>query len=423
MPAASLLPAAALLQLNRLAVRTGLRPRADGWRRAAGLVLRAPRSTFILSAFGLNLWSDAPRTTPAPLADSQAHFAKRFDTFLRSERSSHIRIARARHEDRAQPHTEPSCTLAFQPWLDGPDRFAPPSAWADGSPAPSQAQTPTHAPLLSAVARIGPASHADLWLRVNHVGADGVPMQDLLTSLERAWGLSEDVLFPTPADFPPRTLPCEGCPESDVAHTQFFLDFAPLLAWRKAANATLPEPMTVSAAILWRLAQLPPFRALHLGTTAEVEAVDALAPGVGVVVTRPADFAARDPHSSSDSTRALAAYVRDFNRQLALTRKRQSPSCKSLDAAAHLPPRLARTLLHHALENVPTSFGTLALTMLKDAKVFGAPIAERGHPHGFIAIGSLNLPTRDGQRVGCVTIKGKPSIVSAYPELITEAMR
>ena len=61
--------------------------------------------------------------------------------------------------------------------------------------------------------------------------------------------------------------------------------------------------------------------------------------------------------------------------------------------------------------------------MLRDAKVFGAPIGDVGHPDGFIAIGSVALPTRDERKVGCVTVKGPASRVCNYPALLEAAVR
>jgi hypothetical protein len=79
-------------------------------------------------------------------------------------------------------------------------------------------------------------------------------------------------------------------------------------------------------------------------------------------------------------------------------------------------------LLKYALESDPRAFGTMGLTILKDAKVFGAPLGDAGHAHGFIAIGRMALPTSNGQRVGCVTIKGPRHRIERYPELIREAI-
>ncbi len=46
--------------------RLGIRAPIDGWRRDVGLVLRGEESTYHLSAFGLNTWSDEPQPV-APL--------------------------------------------------------------------------------------------------------------------------------------------------------------------------------------------------------------------------------------------------------------------------------------------------------------------------------------------------------------------
>ena len=129
---------------------------------------------------------------------------------------------------------------------------------------------------------------------------------------------------------------------------------------------------------------------------------------------RPSDYARRP--------NGLIDYVREFNRQVELTRTRRSSGARTLDACAHLPPRLANSLLRYALEHDDRAFGTMGLTILKDAKVFGAPLGDAGHAAGFIAIGSMALPTSGGRAVGCVTIKGTRARVEAYPGVIREAV-
>jgi hypothetical protein len=62
----------------------------------------------------------------------------------------------------------------------------------------------------------------------------------------------------------------------------------------------------------------------------------------------------------------------------------------------------------------------MAVTILKDARVFGAPVATVGHPFGFIAIGSVGLPTSNGSKVGCIMAKGPRDVVSEYPRLLRE---
>ena len=151
-----------------------------------------------------------------------------------------------------------------------------------------------------------------------------------------------------------------------------------------------------------------------MGSTVEVGPVAGLAPGVGVVVVRPESYAA-DPGG-------LKRYVRDFNRQVELTRGRASAGCKTLDALAFAPARIATTVLYDALHRGGAAFGSLGLTMLKDARVFGAPSAGEPHANGFIAVGSMALPTAGPRRVGCVWAKGPPDRVADYPAVVQEAV-
>ncbi len=409
----SALPAGiALLLGNKLMLRVGLRRRVDGWRRGAGLVLRGEAATFVLSAFGLDIWSDVERPVAPSVAASQEHFAGRLACFLAGEADCHVCVRRGTLEDCAEPCGGPSYSLGFEDRPDGPARFVPPGNWA-GEDHLQRSEASTDL-LLNVVGRIGRGGGGDVWLCINHVGIDGVAVQEMLSRLEAAWGIAEDVVYPTPDSFVPHAelRPCAG--REGLAQVQAFMDFGPLLEWRKTENARLPEAMTLSAAILWCLARQPAFAGICMGTTVDVPPIDGLGRGVGVVVVRPADYRQRKD--------GLVQYVQDFNRQLELTRRRASESCSTLDAAALIPPGLAARLLRHALQG-DRAFGSMGLTLIRDAKVFGAPMGDFGHPDGFLAIGNVAIPAGDGRKVGCITIKGPAAKISGYPTLVQEAIR
>lgn len=410
---AGLITAAGMLMLNRALLHVGLRSRVDGWRRATGIMLRAEASTFVLSAFGLDAWSDARPSHLPEESQTRRHVAERLANFLRAESACHVMIVAGDDEDRLVRTQHPTYTLGFDDSPKGPARFIVPRDW-QGEPQGSIPREPNCLPLLNLICRLHEDGRVDLWARVNHVGADGVPMQEMLSRLEQQWGGSADVRYPTPNDFESHAVarPLEG--RADLAEIQSFIDFSPLLAWRKQANVGLPAPMTLSAAVLWALAHRPELEDLVMGTTVEVAPQANLDRGVGVVALRPADYLHKP--------RGLASYVADFNRDMEWTRQRISGSCRTLDAAAHLPPGQAAILLRHALNHKPRAFGSLALTMLKDARVFGAPIAETGHPAGFIAIGSVSLASDDGRTVGSITVKGPPAVITKYPRIIQDAI-
>lgn len=399
-----------LVLANRALIGLKLRQRKDGWRRGAGLVLRDQPATYVLSAFGLDAWSDDRANRNSDRAATEAHVSARLTNFLADARECHVRVTRNGLEDRAEGCDRSTYTIAFQPWVDGCERFVRPDEWAD------RARDDGTRDVLNLVARIASNGACDLWFRINHVATDGVPMQEMISRLESQWGTVGPVVFPTPEEFAPHVRPrsCPSATRGDLCEMQTFVDFSPLLAWRKRMNATLSEPMPISAALKWALASQAELAKVIIGSTVDVPALKHLGRGVGVVVIRAGDY----PRNAA----GLAAYVREFNRQIELTRTRRNGGAKTLDACAHVPPRLASTLLRHALEHDPRAFGTMGLSILKDAKVFGAPLGDAGHADGFIAIGSVALPASDGRRVGCVTIKGPRGRVEGYPKIIRDAM-
>jgi hypothetical protein len=375
-------------------------------------VLRGEAASFVLSAFSLDLWSDMAQRPPSPDEQStRQHLCDRLGTFLSGEPDSHVHVRRTALADHAARCDGPSYTVAFQPWIEGAERFVRPNCWAGKDCSRPSTNGTVHA-LLNIISRVRPDGlAADIWVRANHIGIDGVPLQDIVSRLESAWGTNGQVLYPTPEEFAPFTGPRECAGRAGMAEIQAFIDFTPLLAWRQRENARLAQPMTITAAILWRLARHPAFASTFIGTTVEVPAVDGLGRGVGVVVVRPANYANRRD--------GLAHFVLDFNRQISLTKQRRSAGCQTLDAAARIPAPLATALLRHALCG-DRAFGSMGLTMIRDGKVFGAPLGDVGHDNGFMAIGSVTLPANDGRRVGCLTVKGPPAAIARYPALLGE---
>jgi hypothetical protein len=128
------------------------------------------------------------------------------------------------------------------------------------------------------------------------------------------------------------------------------------------------------------------------------------------------------PNEYFDRPDGLARYVSDFNRAVALTRRRKTRHCRTVDAAAYIPPRLVRAILFHGLSRKHRAFGKMGLTIIRDAKVFVAPLGDCGHPGGFIAIGDVALPCEGGGKVGCVHVKGPECMIANYAILIRQAI-
>lgn len=410
---ARILAASSLVLANRVLLRLRVRPRRDGWRRAVSVALREEPSTFVLSAFGLA--SEVPGEPARTDGQRQAFVAARLRAALVNEPAMRVRVRAGRYEDVPEAAPAAEYTLAFQDWIESPLRFVRPDRWDGVRSNVDHGGGNDTAPVCNIVCRTHPAHGVDLWIRFNHIAIDGAEAQDIITRLAAALGPVRSVLFPTYDEFA-RYAGVWSAGRANASETQGFFDFAPLLAWRKRENADLASPMTVAAAMIWNLAQCPEFGSLYFGTTVDTPAQPGtrLARGVGIVVIRPASYANR--------RNGLARYVRDFNAQLERSRLRDTAAWNTLDAAARLPPALAGALLRHALEHVPSTFGHMGLTMLKDVPVFGAPLGDVGHPNGFLAVGNIALPTassgESAARVGCITAKGPTGTISGYPSLL-----
>lgn len=413
MNTASFLASAARLVGHRSMIAMGLKRRRDGWRRAACIVLRRECGTFVLSAFGLHALSDAASNIKPSRDELYARVGKRLSTFLAKEPLIHVRVVHGEYEDTLEQCSTPAYTLAFEEWVEGPARFLPPKLWRYHAESPATLGH-GHDPCVDIICRCNDDGTCDVWLRFNHAVTDGVPAQELVLRLEQAWGHSESTIFPTPEEFSPLCVPRPSPGRDGLAELHTFVDLSTLLAWRKRENATLKEPMTLSAALSWHLAAHPHFARHHIASTVEIAPKHDLPAGVGVVVTAPAAFHAMPG--------GIARFTRDFNAQIERNRLRVSSACTSLDAAAFLSAKNESALLRHILSHMPKAFGSLGLTILKDAKVFGAPIGFAGHDHGFLALGSAALPTRDGRKVACISVKGLAKHIASYPTLLREAL-
>jgi hypothetical protein len=299
-------------------------------------------------------------------------------------------------------------------WVDGDrgklfkgDRFAPPDF-----------RTRRSLPrgfMNLAIRRIGPAE-IDCWLQLHHVGADGAPMQELLGRLERSWTTPQPVLFPSPmAQKPlPQLVSMPG--DRDVWLGQDFLSFQPLLALRVELNrrhaATLGGHIPIAALLLWHLAREPEFAGVRFAVAVNVPARRAEQRAVDPISIRPADYLGA----------SFLDYCRDFRELVVASRERRSSTWVAMQASAILPARLAFWLTRICPALRRAIFGTVCLSILRDAHVFVASRTDLGFDGGFVAIGNLVMPASSGDRVGCITVKGTVEQTRGYPAVLRRTL-
>lgn len=258
----------------------------------------------------------------------------------------------------------------------------------------------------------------DLWASAHHVGLDGVPVQDLLLRLEQAWG-TEPVAFPAPSDGAAFTGPhaCQAPGERPVDQLTTFVDFTPVLALRRLLNARLREAVggeiTFGALLAWLVGQEPEFAGVRIASTVDVAASGGYERDVDVVPLRPADYACGDGPWDG-----FVEFAREFNRLIAASRARTSPLRAGMQTAGLLPAWAHAVVVRSNPASLDATFGSLCITIIRDARVFIAPMTDLGLRHGFFAIGNMSLPSADGRRVACVSVKGEAGRVTDYPAIL-----
>jgi hypothetical protein len=315
------------------------------------------------------------------------------------------------YEGYAQRLLDASC-LSFEP-IDPADparRFRPPLF---------AARRTLGFGFLSWVARPGAApGTVDLWVSAHHVGIDGVPLQDLLERLERAWGAGEIVAFPPPAGrafIDPH--PCQAPGEREVDQLVAFVDLSPLFALREDLNArhagAIGGPVTFGTLIAWLFSQEPEFAGVRIASTVDVAASSGYDRDVDVVSLRAADFA-----TAEGPWGGFIEYAREFNRLIAAARARTSPVRAGMQTAGLIPAWAHAAVVRANPAALDDAFGTLCVTIVREARVFIAPMTDLGLTHGFFAIGSARLPSGTGTPVTSVSVKGEAGRIAHYPAIL-----
>jgi hypothetical protein len=458
-------------------IACGLRRPPEGWRRTLGILLRSEPTRFALSAFGLDVadgnenelaarlreyldgqpdahfrleWSDVVtirRRTPSvdvvllrfassgALEDLEPHLSGDVSAAGCDRGANrdevHRAIVAAYNRTRQLPEVErtralanavdgayarrvlSACCLSFET-IDSSNpaaRFRPPDF---------RARRTLGFGFLSVVMRLAADRRTvDVWMSAHHVGLDGVPLQDLLTRLEQAWGVSQPPVFPAPDHHQPFMVsrPC-SCPgERDVHEMLTFVDLSPVLALRDQLNGRhareVGGPVTLGAVIAWLLNGEPALAGVRIASTVDVAASGGYDRDVDVVPLRPADYV-----SNGDGWSGFVLFAKEFNRLVALSRARTSPLRQGMQTAGLLPAWAHAYAVRSNPAALDDTFGSLCVTIIRDAKVFVAPMTDLGLGKGFFAIGHAALPTADGRRVTAISIKGDAGTISEYPAIL-----
>lgn len=167
--------------------------------------------------------------------------------------------------------------------------------------------------------------------------------------------------------------------------------------------------------LLWKLVQQPEFTNRRFAVAVDVPADQRFGRAVDLISVAP------ESPSGAFTEGELGAFSRTFNELAEAARHRATSTYQATRQLAVLPSWLAHCALRFNRAGTRSVFGTVGISVLRDAKVFVAPMSDSGFDEGFLAIGSFALPSRS-HSVGCVTFKGPLFRITPTIEALRRAL-
>ena len=267
-------------------------------------------------------------------------------------------------------------------------------------------------------------SEADLWFQISHVAIDGVPMQDILSSLKTEWKTCGDLVFPSTAHPPVAIVPVQCTTESGENARYYadqIIDFRPLLKAREALNkhyaGQLQMPVTVISMLGWGLAHHPALSGRRFLFPVDLPSTRQGERTLGFVSIRPSRYM-----NNSRYQDPFLAYQKEFHRKLSSVNARISGIYKLFEISALLPPVVYWFVQKFMKKLYATVVGSVVITMIKDADFFIAPFSDM-MLDGFIAFGNYSIPTEDQKVAGLVSAKSTQDKVTQYLAAVAQVVR
>ncbi|MCF7791021.1 MAG: hypothetical protein K9M56_03380 [Victivallales bacterium] len=265
--------------------------------------------------------------------------------------------------------------------------------------------------LLNVVCRFTPSyKEADLWVQYHHVPVDGMPMEELLETLKKQWGVAGKIKFPALKDASPE-IRYHG---DGIYRGRIFVHFEKILKLRKYLNekylSEMEGAVTIPGMIIWGLAQREYFKDTKFVITTDLKVEDTVLQdrNLGLVFIRPGDY-----NKGQGRLKDFLEFQRELNSRIYLTKNGKSETNELLDIYAMVHPSVilaVGVLLPRAVKEV---VGTAGITVLKNTEIFISPLTDL-QVRGFVSIGNMKVETEDGKTAGAVSFCAKRKQVREY---------
>ncbi len=274
------------------------------------------------------------------------------------------------------------------------------------------------------MARTHPALGAvDLWFQFHHALFDGVPFAEMLSDLERQWGVAVPLVLPAaePPEVPRPLIRCSGPRAKESWVLEDWLDFRPLLQQRRCLEEQLAERLkgeriSTVGLLVWGLAHHDSFEDAKFTVVLDVPPAGERERTLGIAPIRPAVFFDdRDPEA------AFLAFNRELGRRLQGTRERRGESYELVESIALLPASLYQLALAVFGSGIRECIGTVGVSVIRDSPVVIAAQTDI-HVDGFLGIGRFDLAAEDGGQAGVLMVKGPRERIDGYLRTVRAAV-
>jgi hypothetical protein len=271
---------------------------------------------------------------------------------------------------------------------------------------------------MAARCRLSPDGRGvDLWLQCHHAGADGGPIQELLERMETCWGVTAPLVLPADDKASGTLTIYTHAGERSAGLLTDFVDFAPLVQLRRELALRLApqvEAVPLIGLFLWCLSHQPEFAGVGMNTAVDVPpAADQ---------PRAVDLVAVWPHRYHGHPDGFVRFLRDLLTQFADARLRKTRTWKAMTQLTSVPPAVGWAILRFLPGITRKNFGTLTVSMVRDAKAIAPPMPDAAWDHGFMAVGKLGVASESGPSVTPLSVKGDPGRIRSYPAAVRRAI-
>lgn len=267
-------------------------------------------------------------------------------------------------------------------------------------------------------------NEVDLWVHINHVLQDGLPILEAISQIRKKWGTTGNFVLPRlikEKDAYTCVQPVHNDSGRELVYVHQHISFGHLLLERKRLNQKyshlLKGKITVAGMIMWGLGNQPFLRNIKITLIIDVDpSPDTSEPRtLGFVTCRP--NAAINNNDKEDSFVQFQEYL---NEAIELVKSRKDQIYFTMKGQAILPAIAYEKTFSMIPDAVRDIGGKISLTIVPEAEYCVPPADDT--KDAIINIGNIKMPTADGELAGVVCIVSVKDDAHQYWESVYNAI-